>query len=467
MAFSCGVHFCEKRCHDLEGHGRRCRFDPEVVGRCPCGDKSVEELTDGRGRTKCTDAVPTCGAVCRKVLDCGHRCRDKCHLGGCPPCEEVIKSLCRCGREEVEVHCTELPRNEIGEVEQPRCGKVCQKMRHCKRHRCGERCCVTEFHLCEQSCGKTLGCGKHTCTFPCGHQGRCHDCVVGVSFDELLCNCGRTTMYPPIPCGVEAPICSFPCIRRPACGHPHLSEHNCHPDSEACPPCVVFVERPCACGKKVMKNIPCSRQGSPSCGEVCGKTLPSCGHKCAVFCHAGPCEDAGRCSAKCGRIRGMCGHVCGFGCHGTGFCMEDRPCQALVARSCRCGNKVLQGVCGAWKESVGKSAGMLQCDESCAVAERNRKLAEALEIDVSGGTSGGTGGGVEYEDPLLRFANSQAVFTKNVEKVLREFVEDSGKRLHHFPQAKVGANQFIVGLAPHYGLVADVVDVERGKGSVI
>ncbi|RKO89941.1 hypothetical protein BDK51DRAFT_13552, partial [Blyttiomyces helicus] len=465
--FSCGIHSCQRGCHPLANHTTVCPSDPAVIRRCPCGTKTVDELTHGNCRQTCEDPIPTCDGVCKKVLFCGHRCEVPCHVGECPPCQESMVIPCRCGRTHPSIPCSTLERDPAtGEPLPPLCDRVCTTMRHCRRHRCGDRCCpVVDFHVCDLVCAKTLRCGKHNCTLGCGHEGRCHDCMEGVSFEELACNCGLTRIFPPIACGTAPPTCTQPCTRPSPCGHPRYGPHNCHGDDEPCPPCVIFVERNCACGKKSMKNIPCSRQGLPSCGESCGRTIPGCGHVCQRFCHSGSCTDeTNRCTAKCGRSRSVCGHTCGFTCHGKAYCAEDRPCLAKLSQACRCGNKVQQIVCGAWKESIGKSAASpLPCDETCALAERNRRLAEALEVDTSPNAPPIT----EYDDALLRYAHHNLAWARTVEKTLKEFLEDRTKRTHHFPHTRSGRAPFIAGLAVHYNLVGEVVDADSGRGSVI
>lgn len=383
-----------------------------------------------------------------------------------PPCEEVISMPCRCGKEVLDTPCTKLRRDERGQLQPPLCDRPCQALRQCKRHRCKQQCCDIEYHICEMLCEKTLKCKKHQCQLPCAHPGPCHDCVVGVSFDELACHCGRTIMYPPIPCGTASPICTYPCARSLPCNHQSFSEHNCHPDSEPCPPCVVFVERPCACGKNIMKNIPCSRQGLPSCGEACGSPIPSCGHPCLRFCHTGNCVDVDhKCLAKCGRVRSLCKHICEYNCHGTKYCAEDRPCQAKVTQTCRCGRKKNEVTCGAWKESMGASSTLLSCDDGCALAERNQRLAEALQIEPRSASESAT---ADYADSLLRQAHKNSSWVQNVERTLAGFVNDPSKRVHHFPNAKLSENNFIVNLAAHYNLVGEVIDADRkGQASVV
>jgi len=62
-----------------------------------------------------------------------------------------------------------------------------------------------------------LSCGEHKCEEPC-HRGNCPACW-RVSFDELRCHCGTEVIYPPVPCGTQAPACSRPCTRTMPCGH--------------------------------------------------------------------------------------------------------------------------------------------------------------------------------------------------------------------------------------------------------
>ncbi|KAI8827033.1 uncharacterized protein EV422DRAFT_23036 [Fimicolochytrium jonesii] len=459
--FPCGHHSCDRPCHDAKEHRLVCPYDPSIVKRCPCGAEIVEKLLGPEGRTSCDQEIPTCGNVCNKALDCGHKCSALCHTGPCLPCAEELTVPCRCGKAVMDTTCQDLMRDAYGQILPPLCDRPCSALRHCKRHRCKDKCCNVEFHLCEQLCAKTLRCGQHECQLPCGHEGRCHDCVVGVSFDELTCHCGETVMYPPIPCGTRPPICTHPCRRELPCGH-HTSNHNCHPDNEPCPPCVIFVERPCACGKRTMKNIPCYRQGLPSCGETCGLILPVCGHSCKRCCHTGNCVDSEHaCTSKCGRVRSVCGHTCNFPCHGEKFCAEDKPCKAMLAQQCRCGNKTAEIVCLAWKESMGNSQSIvLSCDESCERLERNRKLAAALNITPAPATPASVNI-PDYGDVLVKYASLNAAAVKQIEEQLDAFVKDASKRVLHFPSGKSINNNCVIELAKHYDLVGSIVDADR------
>ena len=150
---------------------------------------------------------------------------------------------CRCGRNVFTLPCTSLQRNDYNIIIPPLCSTPCNKQKHCRKHKCAETCCSKEIHICEEKCNKTLKCGSHKCSYTCGHPEKCHSCMEGVSFDELACYCGRTKMFPPIPCGAKPPICNYPCTRERPCGHAMLGFHPCHFDTEPCPPCMVFVER--------------------------------------------------------------------------------------------------------------------------------------------------------------------------------------------------------------------------------
>jgi transcriptional repressor NF-X1 len=193
------------------------------------------------------------------------------------PCQQIIDTPCRCQREFFSKKCSEIKREDST----PICDHVCKAKLSCRRHRCDNVCCDWIQHECMKTCGKTLKCTKHHCNYACGHLGPCHDCYEGVSFDEMFCHCGRTKMYPPIPCNSKPPICSYPCKRPYACRHRQTVPHECHGEDVTCPPCMIFVRKSCACGKQVFGNVPCSRTTVPSCGKMCEKPSEGCGHLCS------------------------------------------------------------------------------------------------------------------------------------------------------------------------------------------
>lgn len=92
----------------------------------------------------------------------------------------------------------------------------------CGRHECGRICCPLSYktkssrkkksdnqhhphdqlgsegdmHDCSLTCGKLLSCGLHTCQRK-DHKGPCGRCLEA-SYEELICHCGETIVYPPV-----------------------------------------------------------------------------------------------------------------------------------------------------------------------------------------------------------------------------------------------------------------------------
>lgn len=133
-------------------------------------------------------------------------------------------------------------------------------------------------------------------------------------------------------------------------------------------------------------------------------------------------------------------------------------------------------ICGAWRERAARVVGQLSCNETCAMEERNRKLANAFGISVP--TEGGDGGDDAYlagllaagegSDYVLRFAARNPAIARGVEKQLAAFINDNSSRVFYFPVHKPFINSFIAQLADEfYSLFSEIVDSERKKPSVI
>ncbi|KAJ3084893.1 FKBP12-associated protein [Rhizoclosmatium hyalinum] len=465
------------------------------------------------------NAVPhSCGDQCLKQRNCTHKCTAVCHPGPCEKCELMAPEMeCYCGKVVLKFRCA-----DVEESMDLSCNQTCGKLLSCGKHTCPNPChdsacapcpeqisvdcvcgkCTTdvpcdydinkEVFQCAEVCGVEFPCGVHTCEEVCHTHVEGEVCATDPKRIET-CPCGAESvtellgvMYPPIPCGTAPPACNRPCRLPLACGHVSYSTHSCHPRSEPCPKCMIFVDRQCACGKTTMKNIPCSRVGSPSCGSPCLKPVEGCSHPCRRACHPGDCIDAtNKCLEKCQRIRPICGHICTYPCHRKDFCTEDKPCKQLVRETCVCGHKTAEFPCGAWKDHAGRTGLPLPCDDACAVAKRNRSLAEALEIDTSNDISNAeilttlTTPAVtlptnlleplETQLHLLKYAYQNLIWTRTVEKVLSDFVLDATKKSYNYMCTKPAGIRFLVGIAPYYGLEGEVVDAGWGaaKTSVI
>ncbi|KAI8602060.1 hypothetical protein EDD21DRAFT_304250 [Dissophora ornata] len=464
---ACGHHECTKTCHPLDDEPGQCSARPEVVNTCPCGSMAIEILLKGKSRSSCTDPIPVCGGVCKKTLKCGHRCMQKCHLGECAPCKMTVTVDCRCGSTRVQRVCSDM--GMYGD-EPPRCDRICRNLRACGKHECNNRCCpaknkpkgqkydpaALEAHTCPLVCGRKLKCGVHSCEMLC-HKGHCNPCL-NASFDELACACGRTVVYPPIPCGTPIPKCRYTCTRARACGHTSFTNHLCHPDSEPCPPCIMLVSKPCMCRKTRMPNVPCYKNNA-SCGKACGKGL-DCGHNCIKSCHSGEClqPPSDVCTQLCPKPRKSCGHRCGVACHGDTLCPEDQPCQVTVPSSCKCGHLTMESACNASAENLwdGKPR-IIKCNDYCLIAERNKRVALALDIEE------GPAPGPripDYDEYVLDYASANMEFTLKIEKQLAEWVVDTSKPILSFPPMKGHRRKFLHELAAHYDVTSESVDVE-------
>ncbi|WBW75474.1 shuttle craft like transcriptional repressor/ubiquitin-protein ligase E3 [Schizosaccharomyces osmophilus] len=476
--FDCGIHRCSKVCHPRSKTLEQCPLSPSIVAKCFCGKKNISDLLNGSERNSCEDSIPTCGNICLKQLPCGHQCKQNCHPGSCGSCQEVVTVPCRCKFNSVQVSCEELQKGYI-----PTCERLCSVLLSCGRHECNKKCCsgypkaqarlalrpkgallryhllseeFEEEHICLRPCNKKLGCGNHSCNHMC-HRGPCPRCLEA-SFEELTCTCGRTKLYPPIPCGTPIPSCPYLCTLPKSCGHPQV-KHNCHPPSEPCPFCPYLVKKNCLCGKHLMENQPCSKE-NVRCGTVCGKLL-GCGiHKCEKTCHReGECESV--CRKPCGKRRLYCEHTCELPCHSEIPCDQKVSCKAMVAAVCSCGLIKTQVSCGASFENPSPEH-KISCTVDCAREERKRVLADALNInpDRKGKEVS------QYTKSLLIYYRDNREFGREIETALCDLCE-SEKPSVSFPPMQREQRWFIHTLAKLYGAESESFDSEPKRNVVV
>ncbi|XP_031548805.1 transcriptional repressor NF-X1-like [Actinia tenebrosa] len=501
----CGNHTCDAVCH--KGDCAPCKLKPELIVTCPCGKTTLSQLlgTDGQ-RESCLDPVPTCEKTCGKILPCSpkegdksnssseHRCKEPCHHGNCGPCDGVSVVVCRCGAATKIIKCCERT------TEDYLCDQRCNKKRQCGRHRCNQKCCVNKDHKCELICGKKLRCGIHTCDEPC-HRGYCPPCFM-TSFEELSCHCGATVLFPPIPCGTPPPDCTKPCSRQHPCSH--QVNHLCH-NEEVCPPCTVLTKKMCSGNHELRLNVQC-HVTDVSCGKRCGSILP-CGHKCINLCHKPPCvNDQEPCTQPCNEPRKECGHICGAPCH-KGTPCPVLPCKVKVKVSCKCGRRSEMVPClqGGDKSALAqfyqrlttetlankmkevqqgqtvdiarlmmlddKATKHIDCNEECAVQERNRRFAEALHIDESTEAALNVPR-MLYSSFLVNEAKSNIAFIQSVEEAFENIIDiakksQSGQKSHSFPPMKSNQRRIIHELAVHYNCSSISYYSEPKRNTVI
>ena len=475
-SFDCGKHKCQKPCHPSTTFVTQCPRSPKLVTRCPCGKTPLSKLLDEE-RASCEDPIPNCAEQCMKKLSCGHYCQQKCHADECLPCLQNIDIQCRCKRITVSSICHQ------GSPEPPQCTRICRTTLNCGRHECAERCCLgerraiernasrkrgrplgaapdrmaNEFeaeHICTRMCGRTLKCGSHVCQELC-HKGTCASCKEAV-FDEIACNCGRTVLQPPLPCGTKAPPCRYECQRAKLCGHPQV-QHNCHGDGEACPKCPFLVEKLCICGKKRLKNQQCWFT-DVRCGQVCGKQLRCGRHTCRKTCHRPrDCEDSsGKCIQACGALKKVCNHPCEDQCHVPYPCKQDKQCPHKLLITCPCQTRKEEVRCGASASSEGNLQKELKCDDECARLERNRKLATALDIDPATHTDQH----IPYSADTLKMYSEMPSWCSDQEREFRVFASSSDERRLRFKPMPSHNRNFLHNLAEDYGLDCESMDPE-------
>ncbi|XP_035468809.2 transcriptional repressor NF-X1 isoform X2 [Scophthalmus maximus] len=492
----CKAHQCQQVCH--RGPCQLCPRSPTLVKTCPCGQTLLAKLLElgYSERHCCSDPIPSCGKMCNKPLACGssdiiHLCENICHEGRCGPCSLTSTIRCRCGSKTKEVPCATIQKEEELVFT---CEKRCNKKRSCGRHKCGELCCVTLEHKCPLICSYKLNCGLHRCQEPC-HRGNCEPCWQS-SFDELTCHCGLTVLYPPISCGTKPPECKNLCTRRHECDHPVF--HNCHSE-EKCPPCTYLTQKWCMGKHEQRSNIPCHLQDI-SCGLTCNKMLPCEMHRCRRICHRGDCLAEGTCQQSCMLPRQDCGHPCSVLCHKGSSCPRT-TCTAKVALQCDCGRRKETAICTEAASSYRRYAAIamasklsdmqlgdsmdigplltkkelkqtrLECDQECATLERNRRLAEALQIDSSTDPFNVRSTSI-YSDSLKEDARKDLKFVTDVEEEIKNLVElvnkaKQPKRSHCFPPMNREHRKIIHELAEVYGVESVSYDTEPKRNVVI
>ena len=230
--YPCGLHTCEQICHVGD------------CGNCPLGQPRTCPCGKNKTVAPCSEMVTPCGDTCQKLLDCGqHLCSQRCHLGPCGDCMEIVKKACKCGYITKEIAC----------YKQLSCENKCKNLKSCNKHPCNRKCCDGQCPPCDKLCGRTLPCGKHKCKSLC-HFGPCYPCDLKSS---VKCRCGQTMTE--VTCGRERktkpPKCKFPCKIPSKCHHEN--PHSCH-------------------------------QGDcPTCSQICNlkNDTTNCEHLCLAKCH--------------------------------------------------------------------------------------------------------------------------------------------------------------------------------------
>ncbi|ODV82189.1 uncharacterized protein CANTADRAFT_88109 [Suhomyces tanzawaensis NRRL Y-17324] len=499
--YDCEVHFEDYSCQPLSFESAVCKMAPSQVTTCYCGKTTIQD----KDRTKCTDPIPECESMCEKPLPCGCVCLMKCHEGECE-CHNYFDVKCSCGNETFMVPC-----KFIQDGHKPRCTHKCQALLNCRKHYHREQCCAYErvaqererhkkkairnnvrtnfeddimslepAHICTRPCNRLKACGAHYCEALC-HNGPCGVCLES-SNEDLVCHCGKTRIEAPVRCGTKL-VCHEQCVRDKACGH-RREIHECHEDSVNCPKCTVLVEKECNCGlKSDVPGVLCS-QDNVSCGNIC-TVAKSCGHPCLRVC-ASKCtkdnihDSSTICRAQCNKIRKSCPHTCKLKCHqnksGRSKDCDVTRCTEMVTVTCECGRIDKKVPCGSTRDEPSNIGNILECDESCAQAQRDRALKEAFSFSAEDSKKVSDQDFI-YPDSIFETYEKQTNWCSRVENLMRAFIEDynlqldngikSPRRTFHFQAMSKPQRAFIHGLAETMNLYSESQDPEPKRSIFI
>ncbi len=149
-------------------------------------------------------------------------------------------------------------------------------------------------------------------------------------------------------------------------------------------------------------------------------------------------EAGEKCTQLCRRERASCGHACNEPCHPLEKNCPETVCQEVVTARCKCGLKSREVKClqamtelnlnlacelkemlscrsidiGSLKnaKSLRKKSLELACDEECMLAERNRSMAVALQLDPNAKPK------AIYTDFLKQYAREEPAYVFDLEK---------------------------------------------------
>ncbi|KAK1796942.1 hypothetical protein P4O66_008255, partial [Electrophorus voltai] len=424
------VHLCDKLCH--EDSCGPCSLTSTI--KCRCGSKTKEVPCAMIQREE--ELVFSCERRCTKKRSCGrHKCGELCCVVGQLGLESLgSTSLWKCW------YCAPLtppPSHPSYQIQE---------------------------HKCTLICGYKLNCGQHRCQDLC-HRGNCQPCWQ-TSFDELPCYCGATVMYPPVPCGTKPPECKNPCTRPHDCDHP-VADHVYVSSTGRC---FFFLQcsTPATARRDVLPVHTSPRSGawasmsngatSPAtcrtspvvwCVISCCPVAPTTVRGCATVGSARFQESVGSLVFTPGLSVGTPATPCAtlepLACtppalprwqYSATVAARRRPCSAqrqpALTRGLRyaaisVASKLADlhlGECVDIGQLTKKeqTRARLECDQECATLERNRRLAEALQIDLSAEPFNSRAS-CKYSDSLKEDARREFKFVSEVEEEIRKLVE--------------------------------------------
>ncbi|KAE8749845.1 hypothetical protein FOCC_FOCC003313 [Frankliniella occidentalis] len=316
----CGAHRCRLLCHE---ECEEC--DVPVTKALPCDHRLLLACSEPPSAGLCTKR-------CRRLLPCGHPCRNKCR-DACGPCMvQVDKVLPGCG--------------------------------HTRPVACSVDAALVVD--CTGPCPRTLSCG-HPCTLRCCDP--CSDCRCNAPVQYLgRPACGHSIR---VPCSSSfARRRRSSDLRGDGDGSQIQDNNDDSPLRQKLLSLLNKVVRWQRGEDSTEEQIGSEEQNDPAsfellllCEEPCGQEL-ECGHKCAGTC--GGCLQ-GRlhraCQSKCQRVL-ICGHQCEQPCASS--CPPCRKQCSVRCRHSRCSKRCGEP-CAPCKERCPSVCVHRQCGSLCGV----------------------------------------------------------------------------------------------------
>ena len=151
--------------------------------------------------------------------------------------------------------------------------------------------------------------------------------------------------------------------------------------------------------------------------------------------------------------------ICAKASHSPSACDESKPCQSRVTVQCACGLQKQEVCCLATSCEHSRGLMDLPCTELCARTKRNRKLAEALDIDTGSSFHEPENVKGGYPIQTLDFYSNNRSWCLEIETALKEFLKGAAMR-YAFKPMNAPRRDFVRELAGVYGLDAESVDHE-------
>ncbi|PIA16824.1 hypothetical protein COEREDRAFT_86597 [Coemansia reversa NRRL 1564] len=445
------------------------------------------------------EGIKSCGTVCGEVLGCGlHKCEQPCHSGLCPPCAHQEQQLCYCGQHTRVARCGDGKPERTFVIRQT--GEPAES--------------TTGYYSCGEICGEALDCGNHKCGRSC--HPRADPLVLAHGECPLdptrasACHCGKKSARdlgnPRTACTDPVPSCGAMCARQlPGCSH--TCNEICH--AGLCPPCTVHISTPCGCGGKTFQ-VECHKARNaderPRCERLCTKKRVCRRHQCSVRCCAsdhvdidgvvvpseliapGATDPHQSMPRRAAAYATGCFPVAGTAARGAAtartnlVCVDNRASSHAGSRAspvaihvcllatvrlcamsrlkCACGRVTAQEMCGASSTNSRSAQRTLACNDICKIAERNRRL--ALAFDLQDRAEAPLSGLVRatYSDDLLRFARANLQWVREIETKAAAFVGDHRRASLNFAPMKQAFRAFLHALGPFYGCRSQSVDRE-------